>query len=87
MAKQQPTPRSTSPPKASKDDSPTPMFTVHDPDYAFQAIGHIGTVLSAYTPEDETEFVAETVRGIGFLLENLADAGAKSLPCGRKGTV
>jgi hypothetical protein len=87
MAKQKhPSPRKIQLPPltASKldtlaDDSPTPMFTVYDPEYAFQVIGHIGAVLSSYKPADNTEFVGETMQGIGFFLENLAKAGEKSV--------
>ena len=61
------------------DDSPTPLITVHDPEYAFQVIVHIGTILSSYKPDDNNEFVGETMQGIGFFLENLGKAGANCL--------
>lgn len=81
MAKTKPAARTR--PHPPPDDSPTPLLTVHDPEYAFQAIEHIGTILSGYTMDDcETD----AIQGIGYLLENLADAGQKSLHTpGRKG--
>lgn len=54
-------------------------FKVCDPEYAFDLLADLGTILCDYRPCDPSAFELNAIQGIGFFAEHLANAGKAGL--------